>query len=102
MVDLNTVDAIIEEEEAFSEAVKGSQRIRLVVVLPDGIKPDHVVIWDKEHQDSIYDPAVGVVQTSTLFNTVNPDGYIGTIGFTAFCFSPRKPVKTLIKTEVGI
>ena len=102
LVDLDTVDAIIEEEKAFREAVEGSQRIRLVVVLPDGTKPDHVVIWDKDLQDRIYDPAVGVVPTSTLFDTVNPYGYKGSIGFTAFCFSPGKPIKTLIKTELGV
>jgi hypothetical protein len=100
-VNLDQLDSIIDREERFKRAVEGSQRLRLVLVFSDGSKPDHSVVWDKDHPDQIFDPSRGQVAISTLFEDVGPQSYSGTVGFTAFCYQPGQPIQTLIKTEVG-
>lgn len=98
-VTLTDLDAIIESEEPFKKAVEGSHRLRLILSFSDGSKPDHSVVWDKTHSDKIFDPSRGLIQISTLFDDVGPQSYSGSLGFTAFRYSPRQPVQALIKTE---
>jgi hypothetical protein len=101
VVSLGDLDGMIESEERFKKAVEGSQRLRLILAFSDGSKPDHSVVWDKNYPDQIFDPSRGLIPIPALFEDVGPQSYSGSVGFTAFCFSPGKPIQALIKTEVG-
>lgn len=91
------MDWIIESEEKFKEAVDSSQRARIVLAFADGAKPDHAVVWDRDHKDVVYDPSRGVVAVSELFNYAGLHSYSGTLGMTAFRYQPGQPIQTLIK-----
>jgi hypothetical protein len=100
-VNLEQLDAMIDEEERFKKTVEGSQRLRLILAFSDASKPDHSVVWDKNHPDQVFDPSRGQISISTLFENVGPQSYSGTLGFTAFSYQPGQPIEALIKTEVG-
>jgi hypothetical protein len=95
------LDSIIESEARFNEAVENSHRLRLVLAFSDGTKPDHAVVWDREHKNVIFDPSRGVIPTSKLFEDAGLQTYSGTLGFTAFRYQPGQPIQALIKTEFG-
>lgn len=101
VIDLNELDQIIDGEERFKIAVESSHRLRLVLAFADGTKPDHVTIWDRDRKDVVFDPALGVVPISKLFDDHGPQTYSGTLGFTAFRYQPGNPIQTLIKSEIG-
>jgi hypothetical protein len=99
VVDLDTLDALIDRDAKMSEAVKNSQRLRIFLAFSDGEKPDHSVIWDKDNKDVVYDPGLGVIPVSQLFNLSGEQSYAGALGFMSFTFSPGKPIQTLISQE---
>lgn len=101
VVSLEEMDWIIDNEERFKQAVEKSQRARIVLAFADGTKPDHSVIWDRDHQDVVFDPSRGVVPISELFNDAGLQTYSGALGFMAFCYQPGQPIRTLIKQEEG-
>jgi len=101
LVSLEDLDAMIDSEERFKQAVEASQRLRLILAFSDGSKPDHSVVWDKSYPDQIFDPSRGQIPMSTLFEDDGPQSYSGTLGFTAFSYQPGLPIQALIKTEVG-
>jgi hypothetical protein len=101
VVSLEDLDAMIDSEERFKQAVEASQRLRLILAFSDGSKPDHSVVWDKSYPDQIFDPSRGQIPMSTLFEDDGPQSYSGTLGFTAFSYRPGLPIQALIKTEVG-
>jgi len=102
VVSLEEMDSIIDSEERFKDAVEKSQRARIVLAFADGSKPDHSVVWDRDHQEMVFDPTRGVIPFSDLFNDCGLQTYSGTLGFTAFCYQPGQPIQTLIKTEKGV
>jgi hypothetical protein len=95
------MDAIIESEARFKEAVESSNRLRLVLAFSDGTKPDHSVVWDRNRKDVVFDPSRGVIPISELFEEAGPQTYSGTLGFTAFRYQPGQPILALIRTELG-
>jgi hypothetical protein len=99
VVDLDTLDALIERDAKMSEAVKNSHRLRIFLAFSDGGKPDHSVIWDKDNKDLVYDPGLGVIPVSQLFKLSGEQSYAGALGFMSFTFSPGKAVPTLISQE---
>ena len=99
-ISLEQLDSIIDSEERFKTTVENSQRLRLILAFSDGTKPDHVVIWDKDCKDVVFDPSSGEVPISKLFNDAGLQTYSGTLGFTAFCYQPGQPIQTLIKKEI--
>jgi len=102
VVSLEDMDWIIESEEKFKDAVEKSQRARIVLAFADGTKPDHSVVWDRDHGDVVFDPSRGVIPFSDLFNDCGLQTYSGTLGMTAFCYHPGHPIQTLIKKEEGV
>jgi hypothetical protein len=101
VVRLEDLDAMIDSEERFKQAVETSHRLRLILAFSDGSKPDHSVVWDKSYPDQIFDPPRGQIPISTLSEDYGPQSYSGTLGFTAFSYQPGLPIQALIKTEVG-
>jgi len=99
VVDLETLHALIERDAKMSEAVKNSPRLRIFLAFPDGKKPDHSVIWDKDNKDVVFDPALGVLPTEQLFKLSGEQRYSGALGFMSFTFSPGMPIQTLIAQE---
>jgi hypothetical protein len=97
VVSLEDMDWVTDSEERFKDAVDKSQRARIVLAFADGAKPDHSVVWDRDHEDVVFDPARGVIPVSELFNDAGLQTYSGTLGFTAFCYQPGKPIQTLVK-----
>jgi len=102
VVSADQMNAIIDGEEKFRTTVDNAQRVRIVLSFADGAKPDHTVIWDRDHKDVVFDPARSVVPVAELFNPAGLQSYSGALGFTAFCYDPRHPIQTLVKTENGI
>jgi hypothetical protein len=100
-VNLETLDHFIERDANISRAVANSQRRRIVLAFSDGSKPDHSVIWDKDNEDVVFDPALGVVPISQLFNVSGEQSYSGTLGFMSFSFQPGKPIKTWTSQELA-
>jgi len=98
-VALNSLDWIVESEDAFNEAVTGSQRMRILLAFSDGKEPHHAVVWDRENRDVVFDPARGTIFTTKLFDIAGEQTYSGSLGFTAYRFQPGQPIQTLIKTE---
>ena len=94
------LDSIIDREERFKNSVENSQRLRLILTFSDGAKPDHAVIWDKDCKNLIFDPSLGEVPISELFNDAGLQTYSGILGFTAFCYRPGRPIQALIKKEM--
>jgi hypothetical protein len=72
LVSLEDLDAMIDSEERFKQAVEASQRLRLILAFSDGSKPDHSVVWDKSYPDQIFDPSRGQIPMSTLFEDDGP------------------------------
>jgi hypothetical protein len=101
VISLENMDSIIDSEEIFKQAVDKSRRARIFLAFADGAKPDHSVVWDRDHQDVVFDPARGVIPMSELFNDAGLQTYSGTLGLTAFCYQPGQPIQALIKTEKG-
>ncbi len=101
VVSLEELDSIIDSDEQFRKAIENSQRVHIILAFADGVKPDHVVVWDRDHKDVVFDPARGVVPLAELFNAAGPQSYSGSLGLTAFCYQPGQPVRTLVKTEEG-
>lgn len=101
VVSIEEMDSIIDGEERFKNAVDKSQRARICLAFADGAKPDHSVVWDRDHHDMVFDPARGVITLSELFNDTGLQTYSGTLGFTAFCYQPGQPIQALFKTEEG-
>ena len=99
VVDLEKLDSIIDDEEKFKDAVEQSQRVRLVMAFADGAKPDHVVVFDREQSDVVFDPSRGRVAISVLLDDAGLQTYSGFLGLTAFRYRPAQPIETLIKTE---
>ena len=96
-------DANLEQFWGLREgAVDKSQRARIVLAFADGAKPDHSVVWDRDHGDVVFDPSRGVIQMSELFHDAGLQSYSGTLGMTAYCYQPGWPIQTLIKTEEGV
>ncbi len=102
VLSLEDMDWVIDSEEKFKDAVDKSQRARIFLAFADGAKPDHSVVWDRDHGDVVFDPTLGVIPMSELFNNAGLQTYSGTFGMTAFCYQPGQPIQTLIKTEVGV
>jgi hypothetical protein len=102
VVSLEDMDWAIDSEERFKDAVEQSQRARIVLAFADGTKPDHSVVWDRDHGDVVFDPSRGVISISDLFKDAGLQTYSGTLGMTAFCYQPGHPIQTLIKKEEGI
>jgi hypothetical protein len=102
VVSLEDMDCIIDSEGRFKDAVDKSQRARIVLAFSDGAKPDHSVVWDRDHGDVVFDPSRGVIPMLELFNDAELQTYSGTLGMTAFCYQPGQPIQTLIKTEEGV
>lgn len=100
VVDLDELDALIDRDAKISEAVKNSHRLRIFLAFPDGKKPDHSVIWDKDNKDVVYDPALGVVPISQILKLSGEQRYAGALGFMSFTFSPGKTIPTLISQEL--
>jgi hypothetical protein len=100
IVDLDTLDALIDRDAKISEAVKNSNRLRIFLGFRDGKKPDHSVIWDKDNKDVVYDPVLGVVPISQLLKLSGEQSYSGALGFMSFTFSPGSPIQTLISQEM--
>jgi hypothetical protein len=96
---LDTLNALIERDVKMSKAVENSQRMRIMLAFSDGKKPDHSVIWDKDNEKVVYDPALGVVPISQLFKLSGEQSYAGTVGFMSFTFQPGSPIQTLISQE---
>jgi hypothetical protein len=96
------LDWEIDKEQSFKDAVEKSQRARIVLAFADGAKPDHVVVWDRDHGDVVFDPSRGVISMSDLFNDAGLQTYSGTLGMTAYCYQPGHPIQTLVKTEEGV
>lgn len=101
VISLEELDSIIDSEERFKKAVENSQRVLLVLAFLDGAKPDHSVIWDRDFKDVVFDPARGEVPISKLFDDAGPQTYSGILGVTSYCYRPKEPIQTLIKTEEG-
>ncbi len=99
-VGLDTLDALIERDAKMSKAVKDSHRMRIMLAFSDGKKPDHSVIWDKDNEKCVYDPALGVVSISQLLKFNGEQSYAGTVGFMSFTFQPCRPIQTLISQEI--
>jgi hypothetical protein len=102
VIGLAELDLIAESEDRFSVAVENSQRVRLVLAFRDGAKPDHCVMVEKGQTDVVFDRAVGIIPIAKLFDDTGPQSYLGTLGFTAYCYRPGRPILTLIKTEQGV
>jgi hypothetical protein len=102
VVSLEDMDWVINGEERFKDAFDKSQRARIVLAFADGAKPDHSVVWDRDHGEVVFDPSRGVIQMSELFNDAGLQSYSGTLGMTAFCYQPGQPIQTLIKTEESV
>ena len=102
VITIENMDEIIESEEIFKDAFEKSQRGRIFLAFADGAKPDHSVVWDRDHRDMVFDPASGIIPISDLFKDAGLQTYGGTFGFTSFCYQPGKPIQTLIKAEKGI
>jgi hypothetical protein len=64
VIGLEELDIEIDRDEPFKNAVEKSQRVRLVLAFLDGTKPDHAVIWDRNHKDVVFDPVRGEVPIS--------------------------------------
>jgi hypothetical protein len=101
VVDLDTLGALIERDAKISEAVKNSNRLRILLAFPDRKKPDHSVIWDKDNKDVVYDPVLGVVPFSQLLKLSGEQSYSEALGFMSFTFSLGKPIQTLISQETS-
>jgi hypothetical protein len=84
-----------------SQAVQESQRVRILLAFSDGKKPDHSVIWDKDKENVVYDPALGVIPISQILKLSGEQSYAGTVGFMSFTFQPGKPIQTLISQEMS-
>ncbi len=102
VISLENMDEIIDSEEIFRQTVEDSWRLRIYLAFPDGAKPDHSVVWDKDQREVVFDPSRGVIPVSDLFKDAGLQTYSGTLGFTAFCYQPGKPIQTLVKVENGI
>lgn len=102
VVSFEEMDQIIESEARFKEAIEKSQRVRIVMAFADGTKPDHAVIWDRDNEGVVFDPSRGIVPISDLFSNAGPQTYSGSLGLTAFCYQPGKPIRTLVKKEEGL
>jgi hypothetical protein len=100
-VDLDALDALVERDVKMSKAVKNAQRLRVFLAFSDGKKPDHSVIWDKDNENVVYDPALGVIPISQLLRLPGEQSYAGTLGFMSFTFQPEKPIQTLISQEMS-
>jgi hypothetical protein len=97
VVNFEEMDWIIDSEESFKDVVDKSQRARIFLAFADGAKPDHSVVWDRDRQDVVFDPSRGVIPVAELFDNAGLQTYLGTFGFTAFCYQPGRPIQTLIK-----
>jgi len=102
IVALNSLNWITESEDTFKEVVTSCQRIRVILTFFDGTKPDHAVVWDRQFEDVVFDPARGIIPTSKLFDYAGPQSYSGSLGFTAYRYQPGQSIQTLIKTETGL
>lgn len=102
VVSLDNMDAITDAEERFKKVVDKSQRVRVVLAFADGAKPDHTVIWDRDHKTVVFDPSRGVVPIDELFNPAGLQSYSGVLGFTAFSYQPGQPTLALIKAGDGM
>jgi len=101
VVSLEELDSIIDSDANIKTTVENSQRVRIVLAFADGAKPDHTVVWDRDHKDVVFDPSRGVVPMSELFKDVGLQTYSGTLGLTSFSYQPGQPIKTWVKTEEG-
>jgi hypothetical protein len=102
VISLEQLDLIIDSDDKFRTVVESSQRVRLILAFSDGAKPDHIVIWDRDCKEVVFDPSRGVVSISKLFNDAGLQTYSGTLGMTSFCYQPGQPIQALIKSELGI
>jgi hypothetical protein len=100
VVSLELMDSIIESEEKFNSAVEDSQRLLIVLAFADGAKPDHVVVWDRDHKNVVFDPSRGEIPLSQLFNDAGLQTYSGALGFTAYRYQRGgQTIQTLVKIE---
>jgi hypothetical protein len=99
VVGLDGLDAVIDRDPRVKHAAENSHRLRLVMAFADGAKPDHTVVWDRNHKDVVFDPSRGVVHISGLFLPFGEQTYSGTLGMTSFTYQPGQPMQTWVIRE---